>query len=81
MLADLADFDGGVRERAGIMLAWRDEKLNPETVQKVRALRRDSCPWVRQAALHALYHIEKRKLDRELEARQNAKQLTVTANK
>jgi HEAT repeat protein len=63
MIVDLADFDSGVRERSGIVLAWRDDKLKPLTRQKVEALRKDSRSWVRQASLHALYHIEKRKAE------------------
>lgn len=63
MISDFADFDSGVRERSGIVLAYRDDKLQPETRQKVETLRKDSRPWVRQASLHALYHIEKRKAE------------------
>ncbi len=72
MIADLADFDSGVRERAGIVLAYRDDKLKPETRQTVEALRKDSRPWVRQASLHALYHIENRKAELEKQASQKA---------
>ncbi len=73
MLADLADNDSLVRERAGIVLAYRhqqvgDNRPDPQVVERIKLLRKDHRPWVKQAALHALYHIEKRKAELEEEA-------------
>lgn len=76
MIADLADNDSLVRERAGIVLAYRRQKVDSELTPKeieylkdirgqVERLRKDPRPWVRQASLHALYHIEKRKAELE----------------
>ena len=76
MITDLADNDSSVRERAGIVLAYRwqkvDSALAPEEARRlkeirdqVERLRKDARPWVRQASLHALYHIEKRKAELE----------------
>ena len=72
MIENLADFDSSVRTRAGIVLAYRDEKIRTETIGKVRALQKDSRPWVRQAARHAFYHIEKRKAERKEETRKQS---------
>ena len=88
LIADLADNDSSVRERAGIVLAYRRQKvdleLTPEEVRylqgirdRVEKLRKDTRPWVKQASLHALYHIEKRKAELEDEARKKAEQKTV----
>ena len=73
MIADMADFDSGIRERAGIVLAYRHQKVSdnrpdPQVVEKIRTLRKDPRPWVKQASLHALYHIEKRKAELDEEA-------------
>ena len=80
MIEKLADNDSSVRERAGIVLAYRrqkvDSELAPDEVRylkdirnQVEGLRKDTRPWVRQASLHALYHIEKRKAELEKESR------------
>lgn len=74
MLSDLTSNDSCVRERAGIVLAYRrnkvDLELSPNELayqkhlrEQVEKLRNDSRPWVKQASLHALYHIEKRKAE------------------
>jgi HEAT repeat protein len=80
MLAELSNFDSGIRERAGIVLAYRHDEqgheLNPQTRQAIEQLRKDPRPWVRQASLHALYHIENRKAELAELARNNG----VTAN-
>lgn len=86
MIADLADDDSSVREWAGIVLAYRRQKVDSElTLEEVRRLknirdqverlRKDARPWVKQASLHALYHIEKRKAELET-ARRTSKQDT-----
>ena len=82
MIVGLADSDSSVRERAGIVLAYRrqkaDSELAPDEARRlkdirdqVEGLRKDARPWVKQASLHALYHIEKRKAELEA-ARQKA---------
>lgn len=87
MFTDLADNDSSVRERAGIVLAYRrqkvDSELTPDEVRylkcirdRVEKLRKDARPWVKQASLHALYHIEKRKAELEEESRRKAEQPT-----
>ena len=87
MLADLADNDSSVRERAGIVLAYRWQRVDSELTSQdaerlkdirdqVKGLRKDARPWVKQASLHALYRIEKRKAELEDEARKKAEQKT-----
>ncbi len=89
MIADLADNDSSVRERAGIVLAYRrqkaDSELAPDEARRlkdirnqVEGLRKDGRPWVKQASLHALYHIEKRKAELEEAARQKAVEAATT---
>lgn len=63
MLEDLVDRDSGIRERAGLVLAYRDFNIKSDTVDAVREFRRDLRPWVRQAAIYALFQIENRKHD------------------
>ena len=71
MIADLTDNDSSVRERAGIVLAYRHQKVGDnlpdrKTVERIKKLREPgNAPWVKQAALYALYHIEKRKAELE----------------
>jgi hypothetical protein len=92
MMADLADNDSSVRERAGIVLAYRrqmiDSEFAPEEVRylkgirdQVERLRKDARPWVKQASLHALYHIEKLKAELADEARQKEAELPSTETK
>ena len=56
-----------------------DSELAPDEARRlkdirdqVEGLRKDARPWVKQASLHALYHIEKRKAELEAEARKKA---------
>lgn len=80
MIADLEVNDSSVRERAGIVLAFRrqkiDSEITPDEAQRLKdirnqvdKLRKDARPWVKQASLHTLYHIEKRKAELEYESR------------
>lgn len=67
-LKDLESNDSLARERAGIVLAYRHQKVadnlpRAEVVDRIRMLRNDDRRWVRQASLHALYHIENRKVE------------------
>lgn len=89
MMADLADNDSSVRERAGIVLAYRRQKVDSELApdearrlkdirDQVEGLRKDASPWVKQASLHALYHIEKRKAELEAAARQQMAKAATT---
>ncbi|HQX50757.1 MAG TPA: hypothetical protein PLY87_11670 [Planctomycetaceae bacterium] len=66
MLVDLEDDDSLARERSGIVLAYRRQQMNdnlpdPKVVERIKELRNDPRPWVKQSSLHALSHIENRK--------------------
>ncbi len=89
MIEDLADDDSSVRERAGIVLAYRQQKVNsepaPEEKKRLIDIRIKSSNSAtmrahgsKQAALLTLYHIEKRKAQLEEESGKARKEKSTT---